>query len=319
MVKNSFKLVILLGLLLTTNSSFSLVDYSDQNGSFDKAKNNKSKIRPTRKLGNRSTERMTRTKRGASSGGGPSFSLGSKYEKLTLKNFGNATVDRYVVDGSFKTNFNLFLDFNYWGVLSYSKLEKEDNRILSDSGNLTIKLGFNWLKLGGFSDQVNIDLYGGASIGKADGRFASSRDDKIVGIETSKRFMSVVIGFGYEMILTGTPANEEDLQIGNISKLSAGIAVVVSPDISLLVEGATIKVSQGQVDGENPLTEQLSFAYVSPKLILKIGQSIEWTLGASFITRRPNSSAEFSPMRTKLWNLDNCYGNSIFSGIGISL
>ncbi|GEM_PF-579533 len=311
------KTKILMMFILATNSLClnALVDYSDNSSRQTSASGANSKNQDEGRT-TKSVKQMSSVS-SSSSESGTSFSLGSGYENL--KGDRGIILNRYTVDGSLRTDFNLFLNVNYWGVSSYEGIQlTSEQTVLSNGGNLTAKLGFNWIKLGGPSDQVSIDLIGGATFGKKNSKFASTRTDKIVGVETTKRFSSVVVGLGYELTLSGNPANSEELKIGNINKLSAGIAVVVSPDITVIVEGATVKIGRDKEQAVNSLDKEMSYSYVTPQLVLKIGNILDWKLGASFLTKSLGEG-DTSLASARLWSMEHCYGNSIFTGIGLSI
>ncbi|MCR9204934.1 MAG: hypothetical protein NXH75_10170, partial [Halobacteriovoraceae bacterium] len=184
------------------------------------------------------------------------------------------------------------------------------------AGNPEVILGFNWLQFGKKADLATVDLFGGLSFGQKDSDFATERTDKIVGISTAKRFHTLAVGLGYEYRMTGT-GSENEMRIGNISKLSASLGWVVSKDIRFLVEGSTFKIGRGNDEFANfILDEDISFSSVKPQLQLKIGPMIDLTLGAQFRTRRLKQGALTS---ARLWGLDAAYGNSVFSGLSFSI
>ena len=157
---------------------------------------------------------------------------------------------------------------------------------------------------------------GGLSVGQKNSSFATERTDKIVGVSTAKRFYSFALGIGYEHRLTGTGGSEEMI-IGDITKLSASLGWVVSKDIRFLIEGTTLNIREGENNFiQSFLDEKVTFGSIKPQLQLRVGRSIDFTLGAQFRTKRI-SREELTLAR--FWSLDGAYGNSVFSGLSFSI
>src|SRR5690606_22536832 len=130
----------------------------------------------------------------------------------------------------FETNYNIWLDAQ-WSMASFDAF----NSIATGSsqkGNPQILLGINWMEFGGGGDRGAIDFIGGVNLSQNNSAFATSRTDKVVGVETSKRFGQFALGLGYHLWLTGNAKNQEqeEVAIGNIQRLSATMGWMVSPD-----------------------------------------------------------------------------------------
>lgn len=293
---------ILSGLIISM-SAHALVDYSEG----DETPN---KIESSQKF-------VKKNDRKSASKNAASFDFGTNFEEISVagqNGGGRASIAK--VQGKFQTGHNIYFDFNYWAANS------SDANITSNSsyqkGNPTFVLGFNWLELGTPQEAVNVDIYGGLMIPQKDSAFASTRTDKIVGIETSKRFMEVAVGIGFEYKLTGTPSDSSELAIGNIQKLSAAIGWQVSGDIRLQVEASRVDISPYQdLSRYNALRKKISYGQMSPSLQLGIAQFIHLDLGARFQTQKIKSSE--SVVDARLWSNEGSYGNSIFAGLGVGI
>ena len=75
---------------------------------------------------------------------------------------------------------------------------------------------------------------------------ASSRTDKIFGIESVKRFYTFALGLGYRLYMTGTPEDDQEVDIGNIQKLYT-LLVDGFHDISFEVEGAVYNIGNSNL------------------------------------------------------------------------
>lgn len=308
----AIKKIILAFSFFSLTQSFALVDYTEEEAFVPQSSGAAS-------VANKAPapRSVTKPKRGASSGG-PSLgiSMGASYGTQDVELEGTTgKVDMMGFDAQFQTRYNVFMSVSYYQAKSSdASLVSEDTGF--QAGNPEVILGFNWLQFGKKADLATVDLFGGLSFGQKDSDFATERTDKIVGISTAKRFHTLAVGLGYEYRMTGTGADDE-MRIGNISKLSASLGWVVSRDIRFLVEGSTFKVGKGNDEfAASNLDEDISFSSVKPQLQLKIGPMIDLTLGAQFRTRRLKQGTLTS---ARLWGLDAAYGNSVFSGLSFNI
>ena len=300
---NRLKYLFFLFAILLGKNALALVDYSETEEASSKMESSQ---KFTKKVDKKSVSKNA-----------ASFDFGTSFEAVDVadKNgAGKATLAK--IQGKFQTGHNIFVDFNYWAASS------SDSQISNDSsyqkGNPTFLLGFNWLELGAPEEAVNVDIFGGLMIPQKDSTFASTRTDKIVGVETSKRFMDVAVGIGYEYRMTDTPSDSFELAIGNIQKLSAAIGWQVSGDIRLSVEAARVDIAAYQdFSRRSSLREKVSYGQVSPSLQLGIAPFINLNMGARFQTQKIKTSQNIVDAR--LWSNEGSYGNSLFAGIGIGI
>lgn len=224
-------------------------------------------------------------------------------------------VESWNLQAKFETNYDIFLNLDH---SFYSGKNTISNKSVSnESGNTRFILGVHWLEFGQASNALNLDLYAGASL-KSKGEFATGRTDKIVGVETAKRFYNTAFAIGYEYTMTGTSDDKEETDIGNISTLFARLGVLVSNDIKFVLTAKNIAVaSSDNQTNSNYLQKTIKYAYLKPELILSLTDSVGLTMGAVFRTRRPN--AEQLSSNLKLWGQNGLYGNSIFAGLDFSI
>ena len=251
------------------------------------------------------------TKRSAPSLG--TFHLGTGYESISVKaSEQDNKAAMYRVYGHLATKYNLFLEVFHW----WANSDQVSSKTLQ--GNPTMLLGLNWLRWGEFAEQATVDIYGGVSYKGSNNGFASTRTDKIFGLQTTKRFYSFSLALSYEMRLTGNPSNAQEMEIGNIQKLSGTIGWVATPDIAFQLEGVNYRIGSGD-SGERELVQQskLSYSYVAPKAELILSPWVKLGLGARFLTKKMNSSQDMLPAR--LWDLPAAYGNSIFANLNLTI
>lgn len=251
--------------------------------------------------------------------GGPSglFNFSSEYESLNVgQEFGDGKISFYKFQTHFQTPYDLFLDASFW--LADSSSSNITSTSKTETGNPLIKIGFNWLRIGDASNLAMINILAGGSFKSGNGQIASTRTDQIFGVETSKRFVNLVLGIGYELRVVGDPELEEEQSIGNIQTILASIGWRATSDISFALEGATVKIGNALKDERaNKLMNDLSFGYASPKMLLGISPLIELELGALFRTKRLRSTDQL--IKARLWDLKGAYGNSLFTGLNIAI
>lgn len=311
-MNRKFVFSIILG-LATSFNSHGLVDYSEPETMAPSAPRARTKSAP-KNISKRSAPR------GASSGPSytPSgmFDLGMAYKSIDVKSeetYGKVNVME--VKGHMATNFNIFLDFKYWQASS--DIESLTSVSGSQEGNPEVLLGFNWLQFGGGEDGTSVDLlFGGRFSSSSD--LASSRTDKIFGIESVKRFFTFALGLGYRLYMTGAPEDEEEVDIGNIQKLYATFGWMVSHDISFEIEGAVYNIgNSNSTTRANILESKESFGTISPKLNLRLGSMVGLGLGATFRTDKVTDTEKL--IGARLWDMSGVYGSSIQAGLDISI
>lgn len=291
-----------------------LVDYTETTPSQPRVKRNSPA--PARRIApkvNTSTQAQSSSSNGASLG---LFNIQSMYHSMKVEGeSGQSDIQKMKLHALFQTHYNLFVDADY----DFYQSSDEEVGTSGDwqAGRGKALLGFNWLQFGSVADLATIDLIGGIR-SSSSSDLASSRLDKIVGVETTKRFYQFAVGFGYELWLTGTPDSEEEMKIGNVSLLKASLGWVVSRDIRFSLEGATVSISKASDSDEGlKLDKDIKYSYVSPMLSLGLSPFVNVNMGATFRTRRAKDVQRLVP--AKLWELPGLYGNTLFAGIEFSI
>ncbi len=233
------------------------------------------------------------------------FSFSSDYEALTID---SEKVGVLNLNTHLQTPFNIYFDVSYWNA---------NTKVGSNQGNPKAIIGFNWLHFGSVNDEARLDFYGGAKMSSSS-LLGSSRNDKIFGFETTKRFGTFGLGLGYEMTMPGTPKNSLDLSLGNITRISISGGWMVSSDIQFELEAETFKINQSsETTRLNYLMKNVSFSTLSPKLSLIIAPAISLELGARFRTNKPKSTQDLA--KAKIFDLHGAYSNSLFAGLSLTL
>lgn len=207
-----------------------------------------------------------------------------------------------------QTPFNVYLDMSYWTA--------QMNNV-SQNGNPKFLIGFNWLRFGNPSEEARLDIFSGMKLSSSS-ELASSRTDKIFGVETTKRFGNFGLGISYDITLSGTPKNDQDLSIGNINRIAVSGGWMVSNDIQFELEVENFKINQSSdTVRENYLSKAISFSTLSPKLNLTIAPAVTVELGARFKTNKAKS--EQNLVMAKYFDLHGGYSNSLFAGLNLSI
>ena len=286
------KSVIFLFVLTLSHSAFALVDYSEV------VPDNKSSVKAN------SGAQQYQKSESKSLIWKSDFSFNTNYEAMEID---NSKVGVLNLNTHLQTPFNVYLDMSYWNA---------QNKNNSQNGNPKGIIGFNWLRFGTPSDEARFDFYGGVKL-PGTSQFASSRTDKIFGVETTKRFGTFGLALGYDMTLVGTPKNEQDLSIGNINRISVSGGWMVSNDIQFELEIENFKVNQSSSSvSSNYLSKSVTFSTLSPKLSLTIAQAVSLELGARFRTNKPKTDQDLA--KAKLFDLHGSYSNSLFAGLNLN-
>ncbi len=282
--------------LLSINAH-ALVDYSETvSAPEDKAPANRS---------------MQKIAKPQSSSGGRSLSwkadlsLTTNYEALEIggNKYGVINIGTHI-----QTPMNIYFDASYWNA-------KGDEG--SSSGNPKLILGFNWLRFGSPGDEARLDIYGGAKLSSSS-ILGSSRTDKIIGVETTKRFGTFGLGLGYDMTLVGKPKNADENAIGNIGRIAVSGGWMVSNDIQFEVEVENFTINKAKDESRaNRLMEKASFSTISPKLNLGLAPAVNLELGARFRMKKAKDEANL--MAAKVFDLHGANSNSLFAGLNLSI
>ncbi|MBC7714192.1 MAG: hypothetical protein H7177_12685 [Rhizobacter sp.] len=288
---------LLLLLALVSINAHALVDYSEPVDA------------PKESASPKSFQKMSKPS-GSSSGGRSltwksDLSLTTNYETMKIEDqkYGILNVNAHV-----QTSFDVFFDATYWNASGDKK---------SSSGNPKLILGFNWLKFGSGSDEAKVDIYGGAKLSSSS-ELGSSRTDKIIGAETTKRFGTFGLGIGYDMTLVGTPKNAEEHAIGNIGRITVSGGWMVSNDIQFEVEAENFTIAPGEdTTRTNRLTQKVSFSTLSPKVNLGLATSVNLEFGARFRMKKAKDEAQL--LEAKVFDLHGANANSLFAGLNVSI
>ena len=280
-------------LFLFSLNAFALVDYTESNSD-------------TKNATNKSSAQIQSVKSDSKSLIWKSdFSMTTSYEALEIN---SDRVGVLNLNTHLQTPFNVYLDASYWNAQSHGG---------SQNGNPKMILGFNWLRFGNPSDEARFDFYGGAKL-KGSSELASSRTDKIFGVETTKRFGTFGLGLGYDVTLTGSPSKSNDMSIGNINRISISGGWMVSNDIQFECEIENFKINQSSESSRsNYLQKSVAFSTLSPKLNLTIVPAVSLEMGARFRMNKPKSDQDLA--LAKIFDLHGAYSNSLFAGLNLNL
>jgi hypothetical protein len=285
--------------LAISQASFALVDYSETVSQNEEKKGMSSKAgKPTSMASMSSSGARSMTWKA-------DYSLTTNYESMEIKGekYGVMNVGFHL-----QTPFDVFIDSSYWNASGNNG---------SSSGNPKVILGFNWLKFGNPSEEARLNLFGGMKFASSS-VLASSRNDKIVGAETTKRFGSMGLGVGYDLTMVGASKRETEKSIGNISRIVVSAGWMVSNDIQfeLDIENFSIAADTKSVKA-NRLDQKVSFSTLSPKLHLGLATAINLELGARF--RIKKASEEANLLSANVFDLHGANANSLFAGLNLSI
>lgn len=283
-------------IFLSSINAYALVDYSDKEVSFNK----KSDVHEKSTLSLESPRLESKSLIWKSD-----FSFSANYETLEID---NSKIGLINLNTHLQTPFNVYLDMTYWSAMDSTG---------SQNGNPKSIIGFNWIRFGSTHDEAKLDLYvGGKFAGQSS--WASSRNDKIFGVETTKRFGSIGLGLSYESTIVGSPHQTSEMSIGNIQRITVSGGWVVSNDIQFELEAENFNIEQSDETSRDVyLKKSLSFATISPKLNLNLAPAINLEMGARFKTKRMR--AEQSLTNAKFKDLHGAYSNSLFAGLNLTL
>lgn len=290
---------LLLSCALVSINAHALVDYSEPVGS---SSNNEKPAQA------RSTQTLSKPQ---SSGGGRSLawksdlSFTTNYESLEVdgNKYGVLNFGTHI-----QTPMNVYFDASYW---------QANGDEGSSSGNPKLLLGFNWLRFGNPSDEARLDIYGGAKL-SSNSKLGSSRTDKIVGVETTKRFGTFGLGLGYDLTLAGKPKKSEERAIGNIGRITVSGGWMVSNDIQFEVELENFTIDKAKDTSRAArLDQKVSFSTLSPKVNLGLAPAVNLELGARFRLKKAKSEADL--MSAKVFDLHGANSNSLFAGLNLTI
>ncbi len=311
--------IVLVGFFLLLKSAFALVEYDDEYTG-DSVSSKQSSLRKT----NTSFKKTKNLGKSSSFAKNSELQVGYESVGLDLNSKESTTatladIHKYNFGLHLDTAYDIYLDASFWTAKSGSDELLDTQK--SQKGNAHYKIGFNWFKSTG-ENPVQADIYLAYVQGAKNSQFASSRNDQIIGLETSKRIHKVALGLGAEYRRVGNPKEEEEYAVGNISKFAAGFAWLVSNDIRFTFEAAAYKISESDDRFRaNKWEDEISFSVFSPALHLQLFRSLEMKLGAHVRTNKPqfeNESEINSFLNAKLLDLPGVYGNSVYSSLNLS-
>ena len=280
------------------SNAHALVDYSNTVGNTEEKA----------PVANKSLQRMSAPSNSGGSRGlswKADYSFTTNYESMEIEDnkYGVLNLNAHI-----QTPMDIYFDASYWNASGNEG---------SSSGNPKLILGFNWLRFGSPGQEAKLDLYGGVKLA-SNSILGSSRQDKIVGVETTKRFGTFGVGIGYDLTMTGTPKKIEENAIGNIGRITMSGGWMVSNDIQFEVEAENFTINPGKDESRaQRLKEKVSFSTLSPKLNLGLAPAVNLELGARF--RMKKAKEESNLMASKVFDLHGAYSNSLFAGLNLTL
>lgn len=234
------------------------------------------------------------------------YSFTSNYESLEVE--GNK-IGMVNLGAHVQTQANIFFDASYWHA--------KEQKGVSSVGNPKFILGFNWLRFGTPQDEARFDLYGGIKL-PTKSKLGSSRTDKLVGVETTKRFGTFGLGIGYEATLVGSPKNEKENALGNVGRFAVSGGWMVSNDIQFEIEAENFSIDKSSDSGRiHKITKKITFSTLSPKLNLGLTPAVNLEIGARFRMKRAKKEETF--FETKIFDLHGANSNSLFAGLNVTL
>ncbi len=310
---------LLFGLVFFSTSTYALVDYSEMTSAAPVRQNNNNPAPQVAPPAQPPAAQMVQREAPRTQGSGNHqswFNMSAGYEALSFNGQESENKIQFTqLRASIHTNYDLFLQLAYWQAQSSSAELTESSR--SQQGNPMALLGFHWLKFGAPHELGTVDVYGGASL-KGSSDLASSRTDRLAGIETTKRFGDFLIGLGFDYRFSGNPKNGQEYAIGNVQRLSATLGWMATPDIQFLVEGTSARVMNALDSGAvNFLAENQSLGFVTTKLGLGLRSFVQLELGARFKTKEANDTN--SLVGARLWDLSGGFGNSLFANLNLAI
>ncbi len=299
MVGMKYFLVLISFLSLTSSKAFALIDYSESVpvSSETKTANNSYKKMPEASTKSAGSSRGLAWK--------SDLSLTTHYESLEIsgQKYGALKFDTHI-----QTPANVFFNASYW----HAQSGKENS-----SGNPKLVVGFNWLKLGSASDEAKFDIFGGLKL-SAKSQLGSSRTDKIVGVETTKRFGTFGLGIGYDLTMTGEASSPSEYGIGNINHIAISGGWMVSPDIQFELELDNFTIGKSKDPNRlNGLIGQANFSTFSPKINLGLAPAVNLEMGARFRIKKAQESANL--FGAKVFDLNGANANSLFAGLNLTI
>ena len=300
---------------LFSNQSFALVDYTESGNApvVQSAPSMPASVPAIRSKASRSSAR-------SSASSNASISLKTRYESINVSTQGEdaeGQVGLVGMNAKIDTGYNFYLDLDYWQASTTANGISDSNSY--QAGNPKFLLGFNWFQFGNSSNAVRADIYAGMSL-KGESAIAHSRNDKIVGLHSSKKFVDFVLLVGGEFIITGAPKNSDEMAVGNITKLVAGLGWIVSDDIRFALNAKRYAVGQAETDYVgNRLKSDISFSVLNPSLLLNITPAVGLELGAYFRTKRASSKDGENLLDARLMEHTGSYGNTLYSSLNIGI
>lgn len=288
--------------LCVTVPAYALVDYSEE------------ETAPVKK----SVKKMSKPSSTSSSKNSGLFSFKSKYNSTKVNtNQGKSTgnVDQIDMSIDIETQSSFFVEARYWQASSRNLYASK----AYEKGNPKAVLGFNWLRSGSDADLSKVDIYAGYSFKQNDSLLGSSRNDQLYGVRTTKRINDFALGLQGEYRKTGTPASSSEMDIGDITRITASVGWVATQDIRFSLEANTYKINAGDKANSYVLEKNLNLATLVPALHLGLSQNVELELGGVFQTRKPDKNQEQNVLDAKLMDIPGAYGSSMFAGLNLSV
>ncbi len=306
-------------LFLINISAWALVDYGEDDTVRIK------QYAPQKKAANKSYGAIANSSPASTGGWTFDFNFSASYESLALEipeegAEGKLSLIREQLN--IRTNKGAWLELGFfhsaYDNLSYNGVEQEEISSSYQNGNPRVLLGINWLSLSDLQGSMSLDTYLGASFAASGAPYGGhSRDDKILGMAVAKRINMMLFKLGGEYIITGNAKEAEEVQIGDLTRLTAGLGYIVSNDIRLSLEWTQTEVSAADKLLRMPrLEENYKFSVLTPRMLLNFTPNLALDLGASFQTRVVGGKKS-DLAKAGLLEYQGALGNTMFAGLNV--
>lgn len=298
--------------------AYALVDYSEPESTGSAV--SRSSAPPKRVVKRTAAPGQARSKSSGPSILGGKFKLKTNYLSESLETDDiNAKFTKVNFSASYSLNPSVYFETNYQVISTDDEMLAETSGY--QKGNPELTVGVNWLQFGNQADNTRVDLLLGNRWAQSGSDFASSRNDILLGIQTVKKMSNFFIGIGYDLDLTGKPKESDEMTIGKIHTIKAGLGLMVTNDInaSIFARRVTVKSSGESSEDEDAaslnLESDLVFTTLNPELGLMVTPYANVKLGGHFRTKRVDYDSSYQAIKLPKYN--SLWGNSIYAGLDL--
>jgi hypothetical protein len=288
--------------LLFLDSVYALTEYGGDDKSENLSQNNVNENMTLSKIKNPESKKNESIIK-------PQFDL--SYSKMRNSPFYNKGGERYDLEIQSKVMIDVDMKLSYWignhlRMVGVEEKETKDFQL----GNVSLFVGVDWLKIGEQDYFTILNIYSGTILPEKKSLLASSRQDYVIGVKTTKKIHQMVLFIQGERRFSTKSKKEEEWDVGGASIFSLGVGGIISNDIRVS-SGINYGKIESKKRSEKTIDQPLEYLSSLTELGLGVKKNVDLVLGMNILIKKPQSEQQDDLRNVNFMNYPGVMGDML--------